>query len=582
MNRNKKDVKFKFPVRLQKICKFWQEMTKPMLKHRKKLLESWASGFYEDGYTRSHTLNLIDRGVGVVVPYLVEGDPKVLVETKIPALRPFAFTTQLAMNHFIKKMKLAKNVLIPAASNSMFGLAVARTSLEWDRDVTLKDKTYRIGTPKTIIIDDSNYIGDPSAKRIEDFQIEGDVYQLPTAYAKEFFGAKYADDIKADYQLKYDISPRDISAGRIDRKLYSLREYTTFIDLYLYDENVIVTIMPEGNKAVILKTIDNDFPGSPYDKLFYKGFPEQPYPIPPAWNWHDIDVTVNILVDKMREQAESQKNILAFEGRGENDAERIRTAPNNSVVRVDDIQALKEVAYGGVNPENYQYVAYMETQFTKQGGNPDVLGGRGAQAPTLGQEQMVFANASRIVNNMIGQFHDFMASIVRKLAWGFWTDPTVYVPLVKEIPGVATIPTVFSQAEEVADFYEFTFDIVPYSTQRGNPERNYQKMMMFLTQWIIPTMEIAASQGSVLDVNEINKILAGYLGLDNFNQWYKTAVPTGLDNINYKMMPIGNKSQSNDQFGASPASRMANMFGQQARAGGESSPNQQTGQKEVI
>jgi hypothetical protein len=224
----------------------------------------------------------------------------------------------------------------------------------------------------------------------------------------------------------------------------------------------------------------------------------------------------------------------------------------------------------------------MENQFTKQGGNADVLGGRGAQAPTLGQEQMVFSNASRIVNNMMTQFHNFMTSIVRKIAWGYWTDPTVYVPLVKEIPGVATIPVVFSNPEKVGDFYDFVFDIVPYSTQRGNPEDKFRKLMMFLTQWIVPTMQISSQQGSQLDVNEVNKILAGYLGIENFNQWYKSAVPTGLDAVNYTMQPTGNKAQGNDQFGATFGSKMTNMF--QAEASGATnrpSPNQETGMEQI-
>ncbi len=583
-----KNIKLHFPARLQKIARLWQQRSTTVLKHRKKLLQLEASGFYDEGYSRNHTINLIDRGVSTIVPYLVEGNPQVLVETKIPRLRSFAYTTQLAMNYFIDKMNLAQNVLIPAAVNSMFGMAVTRTSIEWDRNISFKDKVYRVGTPTVILIDDSNYIGDPSVRRWQDFQIEGDVYQLPTDYAKEFFGSfnsKNSDYISADAQTRWDVSPRDITSRNFDRKLLSLRDYTTFIDLYIYDEDIIVTIMPEGKKAKILRTVENDFNVSPYDKLAYKLFPEEPYPIPPAWSWHDIDVSVNILVDKMKEQAEAQKDIIAYEGQAEKDAETIRVAKNNEVVKVDNIDAIKAISYGGANPLNFQYISYMEDQFSKQGGNADVLGGRGAQAPTLGQEQMVFANASRIVNNMVTRYNNFMTSIIKKLAWGYWTDPTVYVPLVKEIPGVASIPVVFSQPEQVGDFYDFAFNITPYSTQRVNPKQKFQEMMMFLTQWIIPTMGMAAQQGAQLDVNEINRILSGYLGMDNFNQWYKTAIPTGLENINYTMMPMGNKAQknqaqSNDSGGASPGSRTANMFQQQARAGGESSPNQQTGVKQ--
>ena len=579
------NVKLHFPARLQKIAKLWEIRCRPMLKHRKKLLQAWASGFFDEGYSRTHTLNMIDRGVSTIVPYLVEGNPKVLVETKIPRLRSFSYTTQLAMNFFIDKMNLAQNILIPSAINSMFGMAVTRTSIEWDRNVTFKDEVYRVGTPTVILVDDSNYIGDPSVRRWQDFQIEGDVYQLPTDYAKEFFGEKYADFITADAQTKWDVSPREVTSRNFDRKLLSLRDYTTFIDLYIYDEDVIVTIMPEGKRAKILRTVENDFNVSPYDKLAYKLFPEEPYPIPPAWSWHDIDVSMNILVDKMKEQAEAQKDVIVAEASAEKSAETIRTVKNNEVVIVDNIDGVKSVSFGGANPLNFPYIGYLEDQFSKQGGNPDVLGGRGAQAPTLGQEQMVFANASRIVDNMVTRYNSFMTSIIKKLAWGYWTDPTVYVPLVKEIPGVASIPVVFSQSEQAGDFYDFAFSITPYSTQRGSPKQKFQEMMMFLTQWILPTMGVAAQQGSQLDVNEINRILAGYLGLDNFNQWYRTAVPSGLENVDYRMMPMGNKAQKNkaqsgDQFGASPGSRMANSFGQQARAGGESSPNQQTGVKQ--
>lgn len=580
-NIHNKDVKTRFPKRLQKMSELWVKRCEPMLKHRQSLLKAYASGFYKEGYSRTHTMNLIDRGVNTIVPYLVEGNPKVLVETKIPKLRPFAFTTQLAMNYFIKKLKLASTILAPAARNSMFGMAVTRTSLTWDRNVTMKDEVYKVGTPSVILIDDSNYIGDPSARSWNDFQIEGDVYQLPTEYAKDFFGSKVADFITPDAKLQYDVSPREVTSESFDRKLMSLREYTTFIDLYIYDEDIVVTIMPEGKKAKILLTVENEFNESPYDKLGYKLFPEEPYPIPPAWSWHDIDVTVNLLVNKMKDQAETQKDIILYEGSAEKDAEKIKSAKNTGVYRVDDIAQIRKESYGGVNPLNYQYVDYMENQFTKQGGNADVLGGRGTQAPTLGQEQMVFQNASRIVNNMMSQFQTFMTSIVRKLAWGYWTDPTVYVPLVKEIPGVATIPLVFSQNEKAGEFYDFSFDILPYSTQRTNPDELFQKTMMFLTQWILPTQQMAAAQGSQLDINELNKILAGYLGLENFQQWYKAAVPTGLEGVDFRMMPMGNPAQGDDSKGATAGSKLVNNFQQQSRAGGQPSPNQQTGGMQI-
>jgi hypothetical protein len=148
------------------------------------------------------------------------------------------------------------------------------------------------------------------------------------------------------------------------------------------------------------------------------------------------------------------------------------------------------------------------------------------------------------------------------------------VPVLKEIPGVGQLPVVFSDQKKVGDFYDFVYKITPYSTQRDIPEVKYQKLMQFMLQWIIPTMQMAEQQGTRLDITTVSEILGNYIGLDSMNQWYKNAVPTQLDMAQYTM----SSGQGNDSMGATTASQTGNLMQQQARAGGQSSPNQQTGQ----
>lgn len=563
-----------FPARLQKLSKAWQKLARPSLQHRQELLKLYASGFYDAGYSRRHTLNLIDRGVSTVVPFLIEGDPEVLVETMIAKLRPEAHTTQLAMNYLIRRMALARNVFIPVAWNSMWGQGITRTSFVYDRLVSLENETYKAGTPCVDVIDDSNYIGDPSAKRRADFTFEGDVYQLPTAYAKDLFarklrGKQVADYIQPDCKLRNDFSPEDVSRSDFNRHKLSLRDYTTFIDLYLYDEGVTVTVMPDGKKAVILREVEWDGPeGGPYDVLGYKQFPDEPIAIPPAWAWHDIDVTVNKLLDRMREQAEAYKTVLAYEKAvAEKDAKALLSAEHQQAVGIEGgVDTLKAIELGGVNPLNFNWVNFMLNEQTRQGANPDVLGGRDTAAPTLGQEQLLFANATRAVNNMCSRYHEFMVSVLRKLAWAYWTQPGLLVPIIKEVPGVAAIPVVWSSATRTAEFTDFVFDIVPYSTQRMSPETRYSRMVQFLSQWVLPTAGIASAQGAQLDIPTATKILASYAGLETFNQWYKTAVPEVTDGVNYTMKPTGT-GQMNDSFGALQGSRESNQAQQQRRTG---------------
>jgi hypothetical protein len=577
-----------FASRLQMLSRYWQKSNEGALKHRQKMLKAYASGYYDSGYTRRHILNLIDRGVSSITPFLVEGDPRVLVKTEIPKFRGWAYTIQLALNFLINKLSLAENVLIPAAINSMFGFAITRSAFEYDRTISLLDEPIKYGRPIVELIDDTEYIGDCSAKRVSDFTFEGDIYRLPTIYAKDFFakkdrwGHQTADDITSDGKLIEQYSPQEISQIDYDRDRLALRNYTTFIDLYLYDENTIVTIMPHGKKAKILREVEWKGPeGGPYDKLWYKGFPNEPTPLPPAWSWNDLDETINILMDKMKEQAEAQKDIVAYSAEAEEDVKRMVKTPNQGTVRVDNVDAMKKLEFGGVNPLNYQWVTFAEQQFTKSATpSSDVIGGRGSQAPTLGQEQLIFSNATRIINNMYNRFHRFTVSIIRKLAWQYITDPTTIVPVVKEISGVGEFPAIFSDTYKVGDFYDFVFDIVPYSTQRTSPEMQYQRLMQFLTQWVLPTAQIASAQGTQIDVSTVSKILASYIGETSLNQWYKTAVPSEMEGIAYKMLPFGKSpGQGNDSTGATLGSKNANLNRQQTQEAPQQELNNMMGVK---
>jgi len=123
--------KMKFPRRLQLMCKAWQTLQQPMLKHRKKLIEAYTSGYYHDSGHPFHTINLIGRGVDSIVPFIVEGNPRFMVETKVANFRHWAYVTQLAINYYIEHLNLAEKVLIPSAVASMFGAKRCLFRRQW-------------------------------------------------------------------------------------------------------------------------------------------------------------------------------------------------------------------------------------------------------------------------------------------------------------------------------------------------------------------------------------------------------------------------------------------------------------------
>jgi hypothetical protein len=524
--------KLSFTRRLQRATKAWDKMMEPMLDHRKKMFIYYASGYYGDEDSRKwlHILNLIDRGVSILVPFLAGQNPKVLVSSKPPQLRGWAYTSQLALNHLLQELDASKTCFRPAVRNSLFGMGIVKVGLAKSGEVELGGYFHDVGQPYCDIIDDADYVGDVSAKRRAAFEFEGHRYRLPTKYAKEFFGKKFADSIKPDFKLFGDRSPESIAKDQVNEEAFrTLKDYSEFYDLWLPDENVIVTLRPEGKGSRILRTVEYEGPeGGPFEVLGYNYFPETPIPVPPVYHWLDMDTMVNVLANKMKHQAERNKTVLAYEDAGAEDAENIAQTPDGGTCRVSDIDRIKEVKYGGVNEENYKWVDWILHHWSRQAYNADTLGGRSTMAETLGQEQMLLANASRAIYDMAGEVHEFTKKVIRRLAWYLWTDPLVDIPVIKRVSGLGDLPATFSQSAREGDFYDYNFDIEPYSMKRESPDMKGQKLLQFVSQWVLPTAPIAAQQGNQIDINIITKDLAKYFGVDNVDHWWKSAVPTDV------------------------------------------------------
>jgi len=567
-----------FIVRVQEAAEKWGKAVKTPLQHRKMMLDQWASNFYEENKVEGHLLNLTDRAVSIIVPYLSMNNPKTMVRSKVPKLRPWAYTTELAINHLMTEIKFAKYCLRPAIFNSMFGMGITKTGIMKAEEVEFKGHLHDVGQIYTDVIDDSDYIGDVSARNRESFEIEGHYYYLPTDFARDFFGSLHADAIKPTHKLHGDESPDTISKpGVLSGDFHTLREWTRFIDIWLPDEDIVITILPEGYRH-ILRTVEYDGPeGGPFDVLSYKNFPNSPIPIPPAWGWTDYDTAVNALANKMRTQAENEKTVIAYSGDAADDMEAVKNAGDRETVRVNNVGDMQELKSGGVNPDSYDWIQYLEAQYSIGNGNLYTMGGRGVQAKTLGQEQMLQSNASRILEDMVVQVHDFTESIMRKWAWRLWSDPLISMPEVKRIPGVVDLDVVFDQAAKEGDFQDFSFSIEAYSMQRYSPTLEYQKTIQFLTQWVLPISQMASQQGVTLDVDAVTKDLGRYLNIPNLEDWWKSAVPDQAAGLNpYQplsgtVVPKGSGVQDGRFGDNDKGSREANLGQQQARAFGQSS-----------
>jgi hypothetical protein len=343
------------------------------------------------------------------------------------------------------------------------------------------------------------------------------------------------------------------------------------IDLWLPDEGVVVTIPPDGQGKKVMRTVDYDGPeNGPYDMLAYKYFPETVIPIPPVFGWLGLNNIINRLVRKMRDQAQREKKILLYERGSSDDADMIRQSPDGDTIGIRDVGSVKEVEFGGVSNTNMPFVAWLEEQYSIQGGNLYTLGGRSTQADTLGQEQMLMASASKHLQDMILQVHHFTRTIIKKMAWHLWSDPLIQVPVIKQLGGFKLKVSYTPEVKE-GEFFDYGFDIEPYSMTMMSPDMRYQRLMQLIGQVVLPTAQIAASQGSMLNVSELVHEAARFLDVRNLDNWYITGMPQQTAMNPYQpLQGTVTSGQSDGRFGNGESDNMNNMLQHMNRTAGES------------
>ncbi len=580
-NKNTDKPVLSFHKRVRRADEVWRQLQQVQLDKSKAILKSWAAEYFSPSvssvqHTTNHTINLLDRAFSVLLPYMIMSNPQIIVESVLPQFKSFSITTQKALNQWIRRSKLRRHTLYPLVRNSLVSMGIVKTGVMKEWQLEILGNIHDVGKPYADVIDPADWVCDPSCKAIDDAEFVGNYFYLPTEFAKEFYGTKYDKYIVPTVELFDSEHPRKVvTPSEIDRSPKFLKPMTRFVEHYLPDEGVVITQIADGHYDKIIREVEYNGPdGGPYDVLAYKWFPEYPIPIPPAWGWLDMDSIFNTIVNKVKQQAQDQKSVLAYEGDAADDAERLANAGDRQTVKVDHIEMLKKMDFDGVNENTYGFLAWLQQQFSEGNGNLDVLGGQRSVADTLGQEQMLMGNAGRSLESMLQDVYDCTESFMNKLAFYLWNDPLVDIKVIREVKGVATWVEEFNSFSQEGDLEDYFIRIKPMSMQRPTADGMWQKIIQYISQWVLPTMPIAAQQGVELDIPGTSKKLADLSGISDLELLYKVALPqvSKLNPYNPQSEGSGMEDGRTGMMGA--ASRNANLIQQQSRAGGQPSPKQ--------
>ena len=530
-----------------------------------KMLRTYISNYNKSMVSNDpHPLNMIDRTVSVWLPFLVGGNPKIIIRPKLnPGLTPFAYVFQLAINEWMKQTKFDQRTLEPAVFNSLFSSGITKTGTARADMKELQGYLTVTGKPYCEVVDSANYVFDITAKDREQYEYEGDFYVLPTDDAKEMF-AKHADSIKPDFKLFNENSAKDIMQPE-NVPYNELREYSEFVDLWLPHEQAIITILPPHkgyNK--ILKTIPYNGPDSgPYDVLSYKNIPGSTIPIPPIFTLMEMDAAINKLYAKSREGAERLKKIGVFEAGNEKDAETVQSAKYGEMIGLNNAASVKELTLGGVVPEIWDFLGFTLAQFSEQAGITGL--DYRMKSKTATQDQMLLANSSRGLEFMSGKTHRFAESIGEKLMSEIWQNPTFQISAIKKFAGLDDIPVMYDYLEQEGELLDYQLEVEMYSMQRNSPQETFSKMWQLLTGWVLPTAPMAAQQGKMPNIPAITKDLTTFLDI-NTDNWYLSETPQRTE-LNPYQTVSGVKS-ADTRFGSNTGDNANNaLTAQMSRMG---------------
>lgn len=482
-------------------------------KNRLEAIRQFVGKHYADGGSdKVVPANYLELAVTIYTRLLAARAPRATFTALNSALKPFAKTTEIALNQIPDEIGLG-DTLAECVLEALFSFAVVKLGLRsGKRRVDGVDP----GEPyaETVSIDD--YFCDMNAKKRSAIQFEGNDYWM------------ILDDVLANYGVsKEDLSSDDPSVtgenGEQRAEGISSAEggdvYSDRIklrDVWLPRERLMVTYAVKAKK--LLKVAEWDGPEhSPYHVLGYSPVPGNLLPLPPVSLWMDMHELANNIFRKLAKQATDKKTVIAFGGNDDEGPNNLKRASDGEGIKYNGMKP-ENITVGGIDAQSLALFLQIGDKFSYFSGNLDALGGLAPSSDTVGQDKLINEAASARLQSMTDRTLVFIKGIFKALAWYEWTDPIRVRKVNKSVKGTdISIPVKWSPETREGDFLDFNFDIDVYSMQDDSPSSKLQKIGLVFERFIMPLMPNLEQQGIVIDGKGFLSVISKLSNLPEIN-----------------------------------------------------------------
>ncbi|MGA1608126.1 MAG: hypothetical protein ACO4CT_14170 [Planctomycetota bacterium] len=502
------------PDRLSSAIEWSRLRMQPFRERRMAAIRQYLGAHYGMGGDRM-PLNMVELAIGIFRRELAARNPGVIVKSRSRELSPVAKKLELAVNHVLKEMDLART-LQEVVFDAIFSMGVVKIGVtevdgargfRHDGDLPFVDP---------VLLDD--LVLDMRASRWEAQQFIGNRYVLPFEVAKKskLYNLRGKSPTRpTPWNETGDTRQSTLSTQGLMDEDAELMPTIEMWDIWLPMEGKVCTYTADDSGKIEcdrpVREVDWDGPEEgPYLALGLGELSGNLMPIPPINSLLDMNDAINRSFRKLVRQVDRSKSVTMVAGGADEDGNRIVECDDGDVIRVDRPESIQQVTFGGVDQPTLAFTLQMRDLFSYAAGNLDAMGGLSNSADTLGQEQIIQASSSQKIRDYQARMLTFTRRIVRHVASYVFHDPEtkwqIMLPLSER--GIE-IPLEFSPEErEEDDFLEMEFDIAPASMQDPSNVQRVEMMSKVVTQYLAPLMPAMQQQGTTIDVSAFVREMA--------------------------------------------------------------------------
>lgn len=539
--------------RLLKAIKSSRNAMEPFRRVRNELIKDYAGSWYAGGAQNKTLVNLINQTARIYVTALAHNNPQVLISTPRSENIAFARRFEVNLNKLISDMSLDQtfqSIVLDAFFCLGCGVVMMRDTdtrfhglLESEEDVWLDP-----GQPWFNRVSLDDLILDMSAKELTKMRYCGHRYRAD--YEKVMdepgYSKKAKDKLSPTNRTSYDSigSARDIGSDFGNAQDDDLKDMVWLMDLWIPENNSIVTMACDQQDLEPL--IERDWSGSqagPYKFLSLGDTPDNIIPTSPAINLKGLHDLQNRLHRRMEKDSDAHRIVNTYPPGKSDDANRLRTAGRNEWVQISDPSVIKQVEVGGVDSRDMALATFVQTEFDRLGGNLQAMGGLGAQAGTVGQEELIYGQLSKNVADMRLKVVNFAAISTMDLGRLMWEDQTLEIqssmpvgntgmnvssnwtsPLYED-PDAVRLG--LQSPARVGEFEDYDFRVEPYSMVYKTPQQHLQEYFQVLQQ-IAPLWPMFQASGATLNPQVLVKEMARLMNKPEIEQLITFAIPAEM------------------------------------------------------